>query len=130
MTAVRHLGLVLVACLAAGAVAHSDAPLDGKSVRDLVAGRRIYLSVPLGGELPLYYRKDGQVDGSGEAAGLGRFLKPSDSGRWWIDGNRLCQKWRSWYEGKTFCFTLAAAGKDKVAWLRDDGEKGVARIGD
>lgn len=130
MMAVRHLGLVLVSCVAAGTVAFADAPLDGKSVRELVAGRRIYLSVPLGGELPLYYRKDGQVDGSGEAAGLGRFLKPSDSGRWWIDGNRLCQKWRSWYDGRTFCFTLATAGKDKVAWLRDDGEKGVARIGD
>lgn len=130
MTATRRLAIVVGSCVLAGQAALADVPLDGKSVRDLVAGKRIYLSVPLGGELPLYYRKDGQVDGSGEAAGLGRFLKPSDSGRWWVDGNRLCQKWRTWYDGKTFCFTLATAGRDRVAWQRDDGEKGVARIGD
>ncbi|WP_293862921.1 hypothetical protein [uncultured Alsobacter sp.] len=130
MTASLRFALVLGMAVLTGQAARADVPLDGKSVRDLISGKRIYLSVPLGGELPLYYRKDGQVDGSGEAAGLGRFLKPTDSGRWWIDGNRLCQKWRTWYDGRVFCFTLAPAGRDKVAWMRDDGEKGVARIGD
>ena len=130
MTASLRFALVLGMAVLSGEAARAGVPLDGKSVRDLISGKRIYLSVPLGGELPLYYRKDGQVDGSGEAAGLGRFLKPTDSGRWWIDGNRLCQKWRTWYDGRVFCFTLAPAGRDKVAWMRDDGEKGVARIGD
>jgi hypothetical protein len=123
-------GLVIASAVATGQGAAADAPLDGRAVRETVAGRRIYLAVPLGGELPLFYRKDGQVDGSGEAAGLGRFLKPSDSGRWWVDGNRLCQKWRTWYDGRTFCFTIALAGGDRLAWVRDDGEKGIARLGD
>jgi hypothetical protein len=105
------------------------ARLSGDALRRFLADRRIYLSVPLGGELPLFYRSDGHLDGSGEAAGLGRFLAPSDSGRWWIDGERICQKWQSWYDGRTFCFTLDLLGGDRVAWNRDDGEKGVARVG-
>ncbi len=123
--------LAPVAVLAAISVAPAAAStLSGTEIRQTVTGKRIYLSVPMGGEFPLYYRPDGRIDGSGEAVGLGRFLKPKDSGRWWVAGDRLCQKWQTWYDGKTFCFTLASRGGDKVAWARDDGEKGVARIGD
>ena len=124
--------LVLASMLIAGsAYANTaDGKLGGEEIRKAVSGKRIYLSVPLGGEIPLFYRPDGRVDGSGEAAGLGRFLRPSDSGRWWVEGNRLCQKWTSWYDGKTFCFTLSRAGSvEAVAWYRDDGASGVARIG-
>ena len=58
-------------------------PLKGKAIKNAVIGKRIYLAVPFGGELPLYYKKDGVVDGSGEAVGLGKFLAPTDQGRWW-----------------------------------------------
>ena len=102
--------------------------LRGEALRSAVSGKRIYLSVPLGGELPLYYRPDGRVDGSGEAAGLGRFLKPSDSGRWWVEGERLCQQWETWYQGRVFCFTVQKLPENRIAWARDDGEKGIARI--
>lgn len=103
--------------------------LRGAALREAVSGKRIYLAVPLGGELPLYYQPDGRVDGSGEAAGLGRFLKPSDSGRWWVEGERLCQQWESWYKGRVFCFTVRKLPEDRIAWARDDGETGIARIG-
>lgn len=102
--------------------------LRGEALREAVSGKRIYLSVPLGGELPLYYQSNGRVDGSGEAAGLGRFLKPTDSGRWWVEGERLCQQWESWYQGRVFCFTVKKLPENRIAWARDDGEKGVARI--
>ena len=104
--------------------------LEGKAISPFVSGKRIYLAVPLGGELPLYYRADGYVDGSGEAIGLGRFLAPTDNGKWWVEENRLCQQWTKWYDGRVFCFTLEALGGDKVFWHRDDGEEGIARIGD
>lgn len=103
--------------------------LAGDGLRQAVSGKRIYLAVPLGGELPLFYRPDGRVDGSGEAVGLGRFLKPKDTGRWWVQGGQLCQKWQAWYDGRTYCFTIRDLGGNKIAWSRDDGEKGVARIG-
>ncbi len=75
--------------------------MSGSDIRKEIIGKRIYLATPLGGELPLFYRRGGKVDGSGEAIGLGRYLAPTDSGRWWIRGNNLCQKWQEWYDGKT-----------------------------
>ena len=52
----------------------------------------------------------------GNAIGLGKFFKPNDSGRWWIAGNQLCQKWQTWYDGRTQCFTLQKAG-DNSWWI-------------
>ena len=96
--------------------------------RDII-GRRIYLAAPLGGELPLHYQRNGTVDGSGEAVGLGKWLKPKDTGKWWIAGDRLCQKFTTWYDGKQMCFDLTRKSGTSVAWRRDNGETGVARIG-
>lgn len=109
--------------------ASASGVLNGSQIKSAVTGKRIYLSVPLGGEFPLHYKSNGRVDGSGEALGLGKYLRPTDSGRWWVAGNSLCQKWQNWYEGKRFCFTLERVGAKKLRWRRDDGKSGVARIG-
>lgn len=124
--------LVATTVLSAGLpiAAQANTPVEGDAIKQLISGKRIYLAAPAGGEFPLYYRADGQVDGSGEAVGLGRFLKPTDKGRWWVSGKSLCQKWESWYDGKTICFTLTDLGDSKVRWVQDNGDTGVARIGD
>ena len=131
----RKFGLFsafILGALASGAGAaaanENGVSLRGEALRDAVSGKRIYLSVPLGGELPLYYQANGRVDGSGEAAGLGRFLKPTDSGRWWVEGERLCQQWETWYQGRVFCFTVKKLPQNRIAWARDDGQSGIARI--
>ncbi len=103
--------------------------MTGAQIRKDVVGKRIYLSAPLGGEFPLFYRADGQVDGSGEALGIGKWVRPTDKGRWWISGNQLCQQWQTWYDGKPMCFKLEKLGGDKLAWTQDNGDKGTARIG-
>jgi hypothetical protein len=103
--------------------------LEEDAIRHDIIGRTIYLATPLGGELPLNYHTSGVVDGSGEAIGLGKFFKPNDQGKWWIDSNRLCQKFRTWYDGAPMCFELETAGPGKVKWTRDNGQTGVARIG-
>jgi hypothetical protein len=95
-----------------------------------IIGKRIYLAVPMGGEFPLNYRTNGQVDGTGEALGLGRFAKPNDTGRWWIDGDRLCQQFTTWYKGNPMCFELERIDDGKLKWTRDNGQTGTARIGD
>lgn len=123
----RKLVLAVAALAAAASPALADT-LSGAEIRDTVRGRRIYLATPLGGEFPLYYRADGRVDGSGEAIGLGRMMRPKDSGRWWVDGSRLCQQWTEWYDGRVHCFTLARTGPRSLAWTRSDGLSGTARI--
>lgn len=109
----------------AGAAAEA---LSGAALKSYIGGKRIYLAVPLGGEIPLNYRKNGRVDGSGEAVGLGKYMTPKDSGRWWVSGNKLCQKWQQWYDGRTFCFTVTKVSDGRIRWMRDDGKSGVARV--
>jgi hypothetical protein len=123
---VRFLAPALALCLLA-APAAAEA-LSGDKLKSFISGKRIYLAVPLGGEIPLNYRPGGTVDGTGEAAGLGRYMTPKDRGRWWVSGNRLCQKWQQWYDGKTFCFTVTKLADSRIRWVRDDGKSGIARL--
>lgn len=114
-----------LAALASSALAGDN--VSGDALKKLVNGKRVMLAAP-GGEFPLNYRRSGVVDGSGEALGLARFLQPKDSGRWWVTGEKLCQKWTSWYDGKPFCFTIQTTGPNSINWRRDDGYSGTARL--
>lgn len=121
--------LLLAAGLFAGeAMASGGKPMSGKEIERTIKGKRIFLAAPMGGEFPLNYRSNGVVDGDGKAVGLGRLARPTDSGRWWVEGNKLCQKWQRWYDGKPFCFTLARGQGATLYWVRDDGLSGEARI--
>lgn len=122
------LSVIALATFAASAAAAEN--LAGDELKRTISGKEVYLATPFGGEFPLNYRSNGVVDGSGKAIGLGKFMQPTDSGRWWVEGQKLCQKWTSWYDGKPFCFTVQSAGENKISWVRDDGLKGTARIGD
>lgn len=121
-------GFVFSLAILVGASNASADMLSGTALKSFVSGKRIYLAVPLGGEIPLTYRQNGRVDGTGEAAGLGKYMTPKDSGRWWVSGNKLCQKWQEWYDGRTFCFTVTKISDSRIRWVRDDGKSGVARI--
>ena len=122
-------GFVFSLAILAGVPTSASADmLSGAALKSFVSGKRIYLAVPLGGEIPLNYRKNGRVDGTGEAAGLGKYMTPKDSGRWWVSGNKLCQKWQEWDDGRTFCFTVTKMSDSRIRWVRDDGKSGVARI--
>lgn len=124
----RHV-ITTLAMLAAFTGAAPANTLTGETIKNEIIGRRIYLAAPLGGEFPLNYRPSGVVDGSGEALGLGRWIQPKDRGRWWISGNRLCQRFEVWYKGASMCFDLTRLGPKKLRWVRDNGESGTARIG-
>ena len=126
----RHVALAILIFAAWPDPARAaDEPLTAADIRKEIIGRRIYLAAPFGGELPLHYRADGHVDGSGEAVGLGKWLKPNDSGKWWIAGDKLCQQFTTWYNGARMCFDLKRVAAGKVFWRRDNGETGIARIG-
>jgi hypothetical protein len=127
-TSLKTLIVAAAAVLTLATPAFADR-MGGDDIRQNITGKRIYLAVPFGGEFPLFYRRDGQVDGSGEALGLGRFMRPSDKGRWWVRGDRLCQQWETWYDGQVMCFELTKTGPSAVKWVRDNGQTGTARIG-
>jgi hypothetical protein len=121
---------ILIAALSAGsAFAAGESRYTSKEIRQSIVGKRIYLATPMGGEFPLNYRKSGVVDGDGEALGLGRFVKPNDTGKWWIKDDQLCQRFTTWYKGTPMCFELYKTGEKKLNWIRNNGQKGTARIG-
>jgi len=118
-------GAALLSPLSASAEQLKDSDIRGD-----IIGHTIYLAAPLGGELPLTYHTSGMVDGSGQAVGLGKFIKPNDTGKWWIKSDQLCQQFKIWYDGAPMCFVLEKDGAGKVKWTRDNGQTGVARIGE
>ncbi len=113
----------------AAALAAEPASLSGDELRKVVSGKTVYLTIS-GFELPIRYSPSGSMEGSMGvvAASLARGDGASDRGKWWISGNQLCQRWTSWMEGKSYCYTLTRQG-NSVRWLRDDGRSGTARIG-
>lgn len=116
--------------LSAGAgAAEESGTLSGPEVRALISGEVVKLDTPFGLSLPLYYRADGTVKGDISGFSMAGMLAPREDGRWWIDGNRMCQKWPSWYDGKTACFTIRKLGPGRIGWLRDDGTAGTAQMG-
>ncbi len=119
------IGLVL--CMAGGAA--SAEQLAGPEIERMIAGQQVMLSTPFGIGLPLRYRQNGSVirDVSGISAAA--MFAPREEGRWWVEKDRLCQKWPTWYKGRQFCFTITSLGNGKIAWLRDDGTSGTARVG-
>jgi hypothetical protein len=96
----------------------------------LVTGRTVYLAAPLGGEFPLKYKANGSVSGDGQAVGLGRFFAARETGRWFMQGNNLCQQFPTWYSGQRLCFTVQELGNRRIRWTRDNGETGIARVAD
>jgi hypothetical protein len=117
-----------MACASASA-AHADA-LSGEALKRLVSGKTVYLSAPLGGEFPLKYNPNGAVTGDGNAVGLGRFYVARETGRWFMQGDNLCQQFPTWYGGQRLCFSVQDLGNKRIRWVRDNGDTGVARVAD
>jgi hypothetical protein len=95
-------------------------------LRQLLSDRKILLRTHVGAVIPITYNSNGQM--IGEAGGLGFFLGSSrDSGKWWVAGGKMCQKWRVWLDQETHCMTLKERN-GTIWWRADDGKSGTAKI--
>lgn len=106
----------------------AEVSLSGDALRSAVSGKTVFLKIS-GFELPIQYSSRGTMRGSmgTVAAALSRGDGASDSGKWWIADDQLCQKWTSWMDGQTYCYKLSKNGS-AVHWVRNDGRTGTARI--
>jgi hypothetical protein len=120
---------VSLALPAASALAGETAALSGDELRQAISGKTVYLNVS-GFELPIRYAANGRMSGkmSTVAASFSRGDGASDTGKWWVADNQLCQQWSSWMDGKSYCYKLTRNGST-VQWVRNDGRTGTARIG-
>lgn len=104
--------------------------LTGRELQKAVSGKTVYLKTPVGAEVPVRYRPNGTMAGvsSASLAALAGEQVSADTGRWWVRRAELCQQWSSWSNGRTLCYKLRVSGR-QVAWSRNDGETGAARLG-
>lgn len=124
--------LILAAGLALPATSALSAEptrLLGDELRQAISGKTIYLNVS-GFELPIRYAPNGRMKGTmgTVAASFSRGDGASDSGKWWVANDQLCQKWTSWMDSKAFCYQLTRQGQN-ISWVRSDGRSGTARLG-
>jgi hypothetical protein len=118
-------GLVLPA-----SAAHAEPEtLAGDELRKAVSGKTVYLNIS-GFELPIRYAANGRMSGKmgTVVASFSRGDGSSDTGKWWVTDDQLCQQWHTWMEGKSYCYKLTRNGST-VHWVRNDGRSGTARIG-
>jgi hypothetical protein len=105
----------------------STVPVGGK-LREAISGKTIYINTPLG-EIPIRYQANGTMRGSSSlvlAAMAGESVT-SDTGRWWVAREQLCQQWKKWAESRSHCYKFHTEGAS-VQWQRNDGKSGTARI--
>jgi hypothetical protein len=128
--AMKIRAIVLAASIALPVLpaAAESVSLAGDELRQAISGKTVYLNIS-GFELPIRYSANGRMKGSmgAVAASFSRGDGASDSGKWWVDNDQLCQKWSSWMDGKSYCYKLTRNG-NQVHWQRNDGRSGTARI--
>jgi hypothetical protein len=126
---VRAILFAAAVSLPTAAMSGDPPSLAGDALRNAVSGKTVYLKIS-GFELPIRYTAGGRMSGKmgSMAAALSRGDGASDSGRWWIEANRLCQRWSSWMDGKSYCYKFILNG-NSLRWVRNDGRSGTARIG-
>lgn len=119
--------MIMTVTVAANAAGSGN--LKGDALRKAVSGKTVYLRTQ-GVEVPIAYRANGTMSGRLKAfvAALAGGTSPTDSGKWWIAKDQLCQRWSQWLDGKSYCYKLQLKGAH-VQWRRNDGRSGTLRIG-
>ena len=101
-------------------------PVPGRILKELVAGSTVVIDAPMGFKLPVRHGEDGALEG--DAGGLAFYLGSStDTGRWWVERDRLCYRWARWFKSEARCMKIRRAGT-RIEWEKDDGETGTGTV--
>jgi len=121
-------GIAAAACLCVAAVAEAEpSPLSGQEMSDLVAGATVEIDAPLGFKVRIRYTRDGQVSGETSTALVLILGAASDTGRWWVEPDQLCHKWKVWFNDYPQCFRMTKDGQT-FYWRTFDDKTGTAAI--
>ncbi len=119
--------LMVAACLCAAPAARAEpVMLNAAEIKELVAGATVEIDAGFGARIPLRFGVDGQV--TGEARAFAFFLgAASDTGRWWFESDKLCQRFTKWFDAEPQCLTLTRHGRT-IHWQSASGRRGTAAI--
>jgi Bacterial SH3 domain len=121
-------GFAAAACLCVAALAAAErSPLSGQQISDLVAGATVEIDAPLGFKVRLRYTRDGRVFGETSTALVLMLGAASDTGRWWIEPDQICHKWKIWFNDYPQCFRMTKEGQT-FHWRTFDDKTGTAAI--
>ena len=123
---IHSIALATIISIAASGSAFAS-NLNDEQIKEVISNKKVVLKTTWGA-FPLRYDANKRVTGDGSGVGLARFFTPKETGSWWVASNKLCQKFPTWYDGQTFCFSLQKAGGNKLRWRRDDGYSGTALV--
>lgn len=120
-------GSLIIGWIAASCAAQAEwTPVPGRVLSQMVAGSTVVIDAPMGFKLPIQHADDGSM--SGEAGGLSFYLgSATDTGRWWIAGDRLCYRWTRWFKSEARCMKVRRDGS-RIEWEKEDGESGTASL--
>lgn len=109
----------------AGASPSQADTITGPALQQTLAGKTVVMSMSLG-SLPIAYRANGTMSASSKAVGAATGVS-KDTGRWWVSGRNLCQKWQKWFSGQQYCHAMSKKG-ETLFWVRNDGLAGTAKV--
>lgn len=116
-------GIVAVAVTGLTAAGVQAGDLSGPELKQFLSGRTIHLSAPFG-VLPIRFHAGGTMVARSKLMAVYAGVS-EDRGRWYVRGNKVCQRWKIWKKGKEQCFTLSRNGR-VVRWRSSDGMSGTA----
>lgn len=108
----KHLAIAALSLISVAALAQTAEPtnLDEAAAIELIKGKTLSTENTRWGRVQLQFNANGMLYGSASAG--------SDSGKWRLEGSKLCLEWRRWdYEG---CGQLQKQG-DKIQHLWPSG---------
>ncbi len=106
---------------------HAAEQLSGDTLRQQIPGAKIQVDTPLGSVVPVSYGADGTLEG--KAGAVAFFLgSQKDRGKWWIEGSKLCQRWNTWFNGRTNCARVFRTAENRIEWIDQDGDKGTGTV--
>ncbi len=108
------------------ALAHAEL-LAGEEITETIDGKRVVLELSsFGIDFSMFHRENGEVTGDGSGTDLGSYFAPKETGNWWVSGEKMCQQFPTWYDGKRLCFKLRKVTPKRCEWIREDGKRGTA----
>ena len=90
----------------------AERTLTGVEIKSMFTNARVYYRIQ---------QWDGITDYKSDGAMSGTLGDQSDTGRWWVEGDKYCRQWKRWNDGKKRCATVVING-DRSIFRFDNGQ--------